>query len=104
MEQGNKERSYHAMQRNKRIVRYVVLIFLSILCIFPFYILAVNASHTSGEITSGLFTGSTAAQKLKTIWFGTNFGENWKNALNDSTLPVASAMLNSLIIAALILS
>ena len=100
MAKTDKERSYHAHQRNQKVIRYVVLIFLAIICIFPFYIMIVNATHSHGEITRGLFFGDTLLQRLKTIWLGKYFIYNLKNALSDGSLPIVSALLNSLIIAA----
>ena len=99
MAKNNKERSYEAHRRSQRIVRYIVLIILAVLCIFPFYVLAVNATHSSGEIIRGLFVGNTLGEKLKTIWFGNQFVVNLKNALTDGSLPVVRGMLNSMIIA-----
>ncbi len=73
----------------RRAIAYVVLILISFLCLFWFYVLFVNASRTNSEITHG-FSAIP----------GTNLMENWKNLL-AGTLPVWRGLFNSLIIASL---
>ncbi len=71
----------------RRLVAYIVLITISFLCLFWFYILIVNASRTHGEITSGF-----------SAVFGTNLLVNWQSLLNSS-LPMISGLKNSIIVA-----
>lgn len=71
----------------RRVIAYAFLIFISILCLFWFYILFVNATRSNGELTRG-FTPVPS----------THFLENWNNMMN-STLPVVRGMLNSFIVA-----
>ena len=73
----------------RRILAYAVLIFLSFLCLFWFYVLFINATRTHAEIQTGF-----------SFFPGTNFGENWKNLING-TQPIISGMINSIIISSL---
>ena len=73
-----------------KIVCYVVLIFFSILCLFFFYILVVNASRSHYDIMTGF-----------SILPGGSFLTNLQNAVANQTIPVLRGVLNSLIIAAL---
>lgn len=99
---NKKEQSLQAHQRVNKIIRYIVLIFLTVLCIFPFYILIVNATHSSSDIIRGLFTGDTFGQKLSTILPGTWFIKNFKTVMSKgASLPVVTGMINSLIVSAL---
>ncbi len=74
----------------RRVIAYVVLVFVSVLCLFWFYLLFVNATRSHGELTTG-FTPIPSTHLL----------ENWKNLLTKSTQPIWSGMFNSFIIAAL---
>lgn len=89
MANNNSEKSYHAHVRRKKIVRYIVLILLAILCIFPFYVLIINSTHFTDKIQTG---------KLLLIPGG-YFGKNFMNTLNDGTIPLFRALLNSMLIA-----
>ena len=71
----------------RRVIAYVVLIIMSILCLFWFYVLFVNATRTNSQIQSGF-------SPLP----GSNFAANW-NSLVHGTLPMFKGMLNSLIVA-----
>jgi multiple sugar transport system permease protein len=73
----------------RRAIAYIVLIFISILCLFWFYILFINATRSNSELTTGF-------QPLPS----THFWENWINVLHG-TQPIISGMINSLIIAGL---
>ena len=72
----------------RRIIAYVVLVLISILCLFWFYVLLVNATRTNSQISSGF-----------SPFFGTNFLNNWNNLMHG-TLPVVRGMFNSFVIAA----
>ncbi len=71
----------------RRLIAYIVLIFMVFLCLFWFYILFINATRSHGEMTKG-FTPVPSTHLL----------DNWKNLL-AGTLPVWSGLINSLIIA-----
>ncbi len=83
------EKSYHAHIRNIKIVRYIVLILLTIICLFPFYILIINSTHYTDDINRGLLV-------LPGSWFF----KNLTNTLKDPQTPILHALLNSLLIAA----
>ena len=74
----------------RRAVAYIVLVFVSILCLFWFYVLFINATRSHGELTTG-FTPMPSTHLL----------ENWRNLLTKSTQPIWSGMFNSFIVAAL---
>lgn len=71
-----------------RIVVYIVLFFLTLLCLFPFYVLLVNCSRSNAEIMKGF-----------SWWFGNSFFINLKNLFTDSNLPLTHAVINSIILA-----
>ncbi len=71
----------------RRAIAYVVLVIMSFLCLFWFYVLFVNASRTNSQISSGF-----------TILPGTSLITNWKNLMHG-TLPVWYGLRNSLIVA-----
>lgn len=70
----------------RRVIAYVVLILVSILCLFWFYILIINATRSNGELQSGF-----------TLIPSTNLWKNWTNLVNG-TLPIWNGLLNSLIV------
>ena len=72
----------------RRVIAYTVLILLTFLCLFWFYILFVNSSRTHSQLASG-FTMIPGTALLK------NF-----DAVIHGTQPIARGMLNSFIIAA----
>ena len=72
-----------------RTVCYIILIFLSFLCLFSFYMLIINASRSNGQLQSGF-----------AVWFGGHFFENFRNAWNDASINIPRGMLNSFFIAA----
>lgn len=86
---GNDRLSKGLGIRARRGIAYVVLAAVSVLCLFWFYVLFINATRSHGELTSG-FTPIPSTHAL----------ENWKNLING-TLPVVNGMINSLIIAGL---
>ena len=82
-------RRARAMLTVSRVLVYALLIFLSVLCLFSFYMLIVNASRTNADLQGG----------FKALPQG-HFLENLKNAWNDSSINIPRGMLNSFIIAA----
>lgn len=70
----------------RRIIAYIVLILISFLCLFWFYVLFINATRSHSDLQSG-FTAVPGEKLL----------ENWKN-LQAGTLPVWSGLINSLIV------
>ena len=88
----NKENESKSLMFLKRLFCYLVLIFLSILCLFSFYILVVNATRSHPDIQKGF-----------SFLPGKSFWVNLKNLLEPgkSQLPILSGMFNSLFIASL---
>ena len=77
----------------RRVIAYVVLVFVSILCLFWFYVLFINASRSNAELARG-FTPVPS----------TNLLTNWKNLSSGraaTVLPIWSGLFNSFLIAAL---
>lgn len=72
-----------------RFVVYVILVFLSVLCLFSFWMLFVNASRSNGDLQGGF-------RLLPSKYFITNL----KNAWTDASINIPRGMLNSFIIAA----
>ncbi len=71
----------------RRAIAYIVLILISVLCLFWFYVLFVNASRTNSQIQ----TGFSAVP-------GTHLRENLVNLMHG-TLPVWRGLFNSLFVA-----
>ncbi len=69
------------------VLMHALLIFLSFLCLFFFYILIVNATRTHIDLQKGF-----------SFLPGTNFIQNLKNVLNDANVPILNGILNSLIV------
>lgn len=72
-----------------RIVVYTILIFLSFLCLFSFYMLIINASRSNAELQAGF-----------RLFPSTHFFDNLRNAWNDASINIPRGMLNSFFIAA----
>lgn len=70
----------------RRMVAYLVLCIITVLCLFWFYVLFVNATRSNGELQSG-FSAVPSTHLL----------ENWNN-LRKGTLPVWNGLINSLIV------
>lgn len=71
----------------RRILAYVVLVIVSFLCLFWFYVLFVNATRSHGELTKG-FTPIPSHYLI----------ENWKGVM-AGTQPIVRGMFNSLFVA-----
>lgn len=71
-----------------RVIVYTVLIFLTLLCLIPFYLMLVNCSWSNAEIMKGFHP-----------WFGPYFFTNLKNLFNNKNLPLTTATINSLFLA-----
>lgn len=69
------------------ILAYLVLIVLSFLCLFFFYILLVNSTRSHADLQKGF------------SWLpGNYFFENLKNVANDGSFPMFKGIINSLIV------
>lgn len=70
------------------VLAYVVLIVLAFLCLFFFYILIINATHSHAELQRGF------------SWLpGSSFLDNLKSVATDGNFPMFRGILNSLIVA-----
>ena len=72
----------------QRTLCYIVLILLSILCLFSFYVLLINTTRSHPDIQKGF-----------SLIPGKSFLVNLKNLLTDKQLPVLSGMADSLLVA-----
>ena len=72
-----------------RTLAYIVLIFLSFLCLFSFYMLIINATRSNAQLQAGFALLPKG-----------NFFVNLKNAWNDQSINIPRGMLNSFFIAA----
>lgn len=76
-------------ERTRVVIAQIVLVILSFMCMFFFYILIINSTRSHVELQKGFsFLPST------------HFAKNLTNVLNDGTLPVVNGIINSLIVAA----
>ena len=71
-----------------RIVVYAILIFLTVLCLFSFYLMIVNASRSNAQLQAGF-----------RILPQEHFWDNLRNAWTDASINIPRGMLNSLFIA-----
>lgn len=71
----------------KRTVAYIVLAFLSVLCLFSFYMLVINATRSHPEISRGF-----------SLLPGKSLAVNWNNLISNENVPVARSVFNSLFI------
>ena len=71
----------------RSIIAHIVLILLSFMCLFFFYILIVNATRSHADLQKG-FSALPGSYLLK----------NLSSVANDGTLPMFRGILNSLIV------
>ena len=71
----------------RTVIAYIVLIILTFLCLFFFYILVINSTRNHTPIQQGF-----------SFLPGHSFMKNMKNVLNDANIPVLSGIRNSLIV------
>ena len=89
MAHAPKTRSEKAVLSARRAWCYLVLVLISFLCLFFFYILIVNSTRTHFEIQKGF-----------SLLPGKSMLTNFKNVLADANIPVGSGIRNSLIVSA----
>ena len=73
--------------KTRRLIAHVTLILITLLCLFWFYVLIINATRSHGEMTKGF--SPIPSKYLLT---------NWKNLL-AGTQPILSGMFNSIFVA-----
>lgn len=71
----------------RSIIAHVVLVILSFMCLFFFYILIINATRSHADLQKG-FSALPGSYLLK----------NLSNVANDGTFPMFKGILNSLIV------
>ena len=71
----------------RSILAHIVLIILSFMCLFFFYILFINATHSHSELQKGF-----------SALPGTYLIKNFMNVANDGTFPMIRGIVNSLIV------
>lgn len=69
------------------VVAHAVLIFLSFMCLFFFYILIINATRSHAELQRGF-----------SFLPGTHFIENLMKVANDGTFPMFRGIFNSVLV------
>lgn len=75
--------------RLRSVMAHVLLIVLSFLCLFFFYILIVNSTRSHADLQKGF-----------SFLPGSHLLENFKNVANDGTFPMLRGIMNSLIVSA----
>ena len=72
-----------------RVVVYAILIFLSILCLFSFYMLIINATRSNSDLQAGfkLLPSDYMLKNLISAW-------------TDASINIPRGMVNSFIVAA----
>ena len=73
-----------------RILVYIFLVIITVMCLFSFYMLIINASRSNAELQAGF-----------TMVPSTHFIENLVNAWNDASINIPRGMLNSFLVAGL---
>lgn len=73
----------------RRVLAYVVLVLISFLCLFWFYVLFINATRSNSELTKGF-------SPVPSKYLLANF-----TALVKGTLPILYGLMNSLIVSGL---
>ena len=85
---SSESRQARRMLMLTRAVVYAILIFLSIMCLFSFYLLFINATRSNADLQGGF-------QLLPDDQFFINL----KNAWTDASIDIPRGMLNSFLIA-----
>lgn len=73
-----------------RVLVYIFMIFIAILCLFSFYLLLINATRSNANLQAGF-----------TLLPSDYFINNLVNAWNDASIDIPRGMLNSFIVATL---
>lgn len=73
----------------RRVISYVVLVFITIMCLFWFYVLFVNSTRSHAELTKG-FRVLPSTSGLKNV----------NSLLHNSNIPILTGLWNSVIVAA----
>ena len=71
----------------RTVFAHIVLILLSFMCLFFFYVLIINATRSHPDLQKGF-----------SALPGKNFLENLKNVANDGSFPMFRGILNSIVV------
>ena len=71
----------------RTVFAHIVLILLSFMCLFFFYVLIINATRSHADLQKGF-----------SALPGKNFLENLKNVANDESFPMFRGILNSIVV------
>ena len=77
----------HVHVTPRLIISYIVLVILTFLCLFFFYILIINSTRSHIQIQQGF-----------SFLPGGHFQKNFLNVINDAKLPILTGLKNSLIV------
>lgn len=80
--------TYPIKMKMRRLLSYIILSILVFICLFPFFVLLINATRSHPDIQKGF-----------SFFPGKSFINNVTNVLNNPTLPVVNGMFNSLFVA-----
>lgn len=86
----NAARENLGLLRMRRGFAYFILIFLTLLSLFSFYILFVNSTRSHPDIQKGF-----------SFIVGGSLGANFDNLMKNANLPVLNGLMNSLMVAGL---
>lgn len=75
--------------KTRRVISYVVLVIVTIMCLFWFYVLFVNSTRSHADLTKG-FSALPSSNALKNV----------NSLLHSSNIPILSGLLNSVVVAA----
>lgn len=73
----------------RRVIAYIVLVLITFICLFWFYVLFINSTRSNAELTKGFRP-----------YPSTFLVTNWDNLVHG-TLPIFNGLINSLIVATL---
>ena len=77
--------------KTRRVISYVVLVIVTIMCLFWFYVLFVNSTRSHADLTKG-FSALPSTNALKNV----------NSLLHSSNIPILSGLFNSVVVAAFI--
>ncbi len=75
--------------KTRRVISYVVLVIVTIMCLFWFYVLFVNSTRSHADLTKG-FSALPSTNALKNV----------NSLLHSSNIPILSGLFNSVVVAA----
>ena len=75
--------------KTRRVISYVVLVIVTIMCLFWFYVLFVNSTRSHADLTKG-FSALPSSNALKNV----------NSLLHSSNIPILSGLFNSVVVAA----